>query len=61
MSRGSIHEVPYSAPRPRRVNDVDMRAPRAANRRSQYNAWISPMPAHAPLIAAIIGFGMLSA
>ncbi len=47
--------MPYSAIRPRRTNEVVNLAPAAANRTSQNNAWVSPMPAQAPLIAAITG------
>ena len=38
-----------------------MQRSRAAKRTSQYSAWIRPMPAQAPLMAAIIGFGDPSA
>ena len=34
-----------------------MRAPGTAKRMSHIMAWTRPKPAHAPLIAAIIGFG----
>ena len=47
--------MPYSAINPRRANAVVNLAPAAANRTSHINAWVSPMPAHAPLIAAMTG------
>ena len=47
--------MPYSAIRPRRANEVVNFAPAAANRTSHINAWVSPMPAQAPLIAAMTG------
>ena len=47
--------MPYSAPSPRRAKAVENLAPRAANRTSHISAWVSPIPAHAPLIAAISG------
>jgi hypothetical protein len=49
--------MPYSATSPRRANAVENRAVSAANRTWQNNACTSPTPAHAPLIAAISGFG----
>ena len=60
-ARGAYPTLQLKVKGGERADDVDMRAPRAANRRSQYKLWISPIPAHAPLMAAIIGFGMLSA
>ena len=47
--------MPYSAPSPRRAKAVENLAPRAANRTSHISAWVSPIPAQAPLIAAISG------
>ncbi len=47
--------MPYSAIRPRRLNAVVNLAPAAANRTSHISACVRPMPAHAPLIAAING------
>ena len=47
--------MPYSAIRPRRANEVVNLAPAAANRTSHISAWVSPMPAQAPLIAAMTG------
>jgi hypothetical protein len=47
--------MPYSAIRPRRANDVVNLAPAEANRTSHISAWVSPMPAQAPLIAAMTG------
>ena len=41
--------------RPRRANAVVNFAPDAAKRMSHIMACTSPMPAHAPLIAAITG------
>jgi hypothetical protein len=49
--------MPYSATSPRRANAVENRAVSAANRTWQNKACTSPTPAHAPLIAAISGFG----
>ncbi len=47
--------MPYSAIRPRLENAVVNLAPAAAKRTSHISAWVRPMPAHAPLIAATIG------
>ena len=54
-SRGRNHAAPNSAGSPRRVNDVEILAPAATNRTSDKSARTTPMPAHAPLIAAIKG------
>src|SRR3989442_9875083 len=59
MSRGSTHELPCSATSPRRTNAVVNFAPAAAKRRSHMRAAHRPMPAQAPLIAAMIGFGIV--
>ena len=53
--RGSIHDAPNSATSPRRVNAVAIFTPAAAKRTSATSAWISPMPAHPPLMAAMSG------
>ena len=55
MRRGRTHDMPYSAIRPRRANAVVNLAPGAAKRRSHIIACTRPMPAHAPLIAAMTG------
>jgi hypothetical protein len=55
MSRGRIHDNPYSAGRPSRGVAVVTFAPSTANRRSQKAARATAMPAQAPLTAAIIG------
>ena len=47
--------MPYSAMRPRRAKAVVNLAPAAAKRTSHISACVSPMPAHAPLMAAMIG------
>lgn len=47
--------MPYSAISPRRAKDVVNLAPAAANRTSHISAWVRPMPAQAPLIAAMTG------
>ncbi len=51
--------MPYSAISPRRANDVVNLAPSAAKRTSHANAIVRPMPAHAPLIAAMTGLRMV--
>ena len=50
--------MPCSAMRPRRAKAVVNLAPAAAKRRSHMSAWHRPMPAHAPLMAAMTGLGM---
>ncbi len=54
-ARAVSSEMPYSAISPRRANEVVNFAPAAANRTSHISAWVSPMPAQAPLIAAMTG------
>jgi hypothetical protein len=49
--------MPYSATRPRRAKAVAKRAVSAAKRTWQNSACTNPTPAHAPLIAAMSGFG----
>ena len=51
--------MPYSAISPRRANEVVNLAPSAANRTSHTNAIVSPIPAQAPLIAAMTGLRMV--
>jgi hypothetical protein len=58
--RGSIHETPYSAISPRRANDVVNFAPSAANLTSHASAIVRPIPAQAPLTAAITGLRMVA-
>jgi hypothetical protein len=53
--RSRNHGEPNSAGRPRRAKAVVIRAPDAANRTSADSASTNPIPAHAPLIAAITG------
>ena len=60
MTRGSTHDTPYSATRPRRANAVVNLAPAAAKRRSQNIACTNPMPATGPLMAAMTGLRMVS-
>ena len=55
ISRGSSQALPCRAGSPRRANAVVIRAPVTAMRTSHISVCISPIPAHAPLIAAIIG------
>ena len=57
-SRGSTHDSPCSAGSPNRPDDVVSFAPAAAKRMSQKQASTRPTPAAAPLMAAMIGFGM---
>ena len=57
-TRGSDHASPCSAMIPRCTNEVVSLAFEEAKRRSQFIAATNPMPAQAPLIAAMIGFGM---
>ncbi len=57
-SRGSSHDDEFSAGSPRRANAVVNLAADEEKRMSQTNAWISPMPAAAPLIAPTIGLGI---
>ena len=57
-NRGKSQEMPYSAIRPRRAKAVVILAPEAAKRTSQQRAWTSETPAHPPLIAQMIGFGI---
>ncbi|HEX8581358.1 MAG TPA: hypothetical protein VF640_03475 [Acidimicrobiales bacterium] len=54
--RGSTHDSPCSAGRPRRANAVVTLAPAAAKRRSQKQARTRPTPAAAPFTAASTGF-----
>ena len=44
---------------PRRAKAVVNLAPAAAKRRSHISAWHRPMPAHAPLMAAMTGLGIV--
>ena len=60
IRRGSSHELPCSATSPRRANAVVNLTPAAAKRRSHISACTSPIPAHAPLIAATIGLRIVS-
>ena len=53
--RGSVQLIPYSAGNPNFGAAVVHFAFAEMNRRSQNNVSASPMPAHAPLIAAITG------
>jgi len=48
----------FSAGEARRANAVVSLSPWAPKRRSAQAAWMNPMSAQAPLIAATIGFGM---
>ena len=52
-SLGSGQEEPPSAMSPRRAKAEAMLTPEAAKRMSQWSAMAKPMPAQAPLIAAI--------
>src|SRR6476646_6511755 len=55
-SRGSVQLMPCSAISPRRTKAVVNTALLEAKRMSQNSAKHRPMPAHGPLIAAMIGF-----
>ena len=50
--------MPCSATSPRRAKAVVSLAPDAAKRMSHISACTRPMPAHGPLIAAMIGLGI---
>ena len=52
--------MPCSATSPRRANAVVSLASSATKRRSHISACTRPMPAHGPLIAAMIGLGTVS-
>ena len=60
MSLGRTQLMPCSAMSPRRTKAVVNLAPAAAKRMSVMSACTIPMPAQAPLMAAMIGFGTLS-
>jgi len=59
-ARARIQESPCSAISPRLENAVVSLASAAANRTSHMRAWTRPTPAHAPLMAAMTGLGIVS-
>ena len=52
--------MPCSATSPRREKAVVIFAPSAAKRMSHISAWTRPIPAQGPLMAAMIGLGIVS-